>query len=91
MSELTRVVVVSDEELFIEFMERFSPKTIQLQYVASMTEAAQLCTNGDLGLLVVPVDGEPQQLELLLTETACADVRVLGLGDQERQHTLYWN
>jgi chromosome segregation ATPase len=82
--ELTRIVVVSDEELFIEFMERFSPKTIQLHYAADLTEASQYCEDTSLGLLVVPVDG-PQSLGLepLLTETACCDVRVLGLGDND--------
>ena len=83
MPELTRIVVVSDEELFIEFMERFSPKSIQLLYAASLTEASQHCSNEALGLLVVPVDGQGQALGPLLTETACCDVRVLGLGDTD--------
>jgi hypothetical protein len=79
MSELSGIVVVSDEELFVEFMERFSPK--QLQYAANLTEACSHCANSP-GVMVVSVDQPSKQLDLLLRYAALSDVRVLGLVRQ---------
>jgi DNA repair exonuclease SbcCD ATPase subunit len=81
MNEPTGIVVVSDEELFVELMERFSPQTHLVQYADSLTEASGYCANSP-GLMVVSVDQPSAELDQLLNNCSLNDVRVLGLYQQ---------
>jgi len=81
MPEPTGIVVVSDEELFVELMERFSPQTHLVQYADSLTEASGYCANSP-GLMVVSVDQPSAELDQLLNNCSLNDVRVLGLYQQ---------
>jgi chromosome segregation ATPase len=81
MAEQTGIVVVSDEELFIAFMQRFSPQTHHVHHAASPTDASGYCANSP-GLMVVSVDQPSTELEQLLSNCALHDVRVLGLYRQ---------
>lgn len=81
MAEPTGIVVVSEEELFIAFTQRFSPQTHLVHYAASPSAASGYCAHSP-GLMVVTVDQPSTELDQLLGNCTLHDVRVLGLYRQ---------
>ena len=82
----TPILVIGDEELFIEFMGRFSPADNRLLFAADLHEALGHCQTSQPELFVLPLDRGGQELTSILTEAVRLDAQVLGLsgngGDQ---------
>ncbi len=76
----TPILVIGDEELFIEFMGRFSPRDNRLLFASDLTEALGHCRTSQPELFVLPLDRNHQELSSILTEAFRLDAQVLGLS-----------
>ena len=77
----TTIVVVEAEEIFVEFLERFSPERHSVLFAALPAEAKKICESQQPRLLVVVfADDEvgPDLDQVLVTATA-KGARVIGL------------
>ena len=76
----TPILVIGDEELFTEFMGRFSPRDNRLLFASDLTEALGHCRTSQPELFVLPLDRNHQELTSILTEAFRLDAQVLGLS-----------
>ena len=82
----TPILVIGDEDLFIEFMGRFSPRDNQLLFAADLHEALKHCQTSQPEMFVLPLDRGGQELTSILTEAVRLDAQVLGLSANGGDH-----